>query len=62
MKSKALILTLIAIGMAVVATSAGVDLNPKNWFNHGSPAGAPISNVPVPAPADAIPASAPQTN
>ncbi|MDO8653954.1 MAG: hypothetical protein Q7R66_17415 [Undibacterium sp.] len=61
MKSKALILTLIAIGMAVVATSAGVDLNPKNWFNHDSP-GAATSKVPVPAPADAIPASAPQTN
>lgn len=32
MKKKVLILTLVAIGMAIAASSAGFDLNPKNWF------------------------------
>lgn len=56
MKRKALILTLVALGMALAATSTGIDLNPKNWFSDSSPKTNKVPLAPiVPLPAGTTP-------
>ena len=47
MKRKALILTLVALGMALAATSTGIDLNPKNWFSDSSPRANKVPLAPI---------------
>ena len=56
MKRKALILTLIALGMALAATSTSIDLNPRNWFAKNDSVGAPEARSVVAVPADPLPA------
>lgn len=40
MKRKTLILTLVAVGLVVAATSAAYSLYPRNWFGQDTPVGA----------------------
>lgn len=56
MKRKALILTLIALGMALAATSTSIDLNPRNWFARNDSVGAPAARSVAAVPADPLPA------
>jgi serine protease Do len=53
MKRKTLILTLIAAGLVVAATSAAFSLNPSTWFPKETPA---ASSPAAPAPVPALPA------
>jgi len=60
MKRKTWVLTLVAVGLVVAATSAAFNLNPSTWFSRNEPsapgATTPARNTDAPAPVPALPA------
>ncbi|MDO8456173.1 MAG: hypothetical protein Q7T07_04590 [Burkholderiaceae bacterium] len=55
MKRKTLLLTLIAAGLVVAATSAAFSINPRNWFTKNTLTGSAASGGVVPTPSSVLP-------
>lgn len=56
MTRKALLMTLVAVGLVVAATSAAFGLYPAGWFGREAKPAPATVNVPVPAPVAPLPA------